>query len=220
METINRFVLRWGALDVVVAWLSIASAMLLFIPQNVLHIQKLEGQGYTLAVIGLIVGIAFFVSRGLMLAASFAKRSWFSRKQMQQLSSMIACLDHTERAVLREFVIARKSVLNLPVLEPSVVNLIDNGVLTPVKPRQMIEGRTRVDLMISLEARPLLSYRALGLPVGKLSEEHVEQLKAKRPPFLRADYQASRTHNGRLFRIRAEQTSANGEEQADGEHAA
>ncbi len=50
----------------------------------------------------------------------------------------------------------------------------------------------------------MLSYKALGLPVGKLNEEQIEHLKAIRPRFLQADYKANRTHAGKLFRIRAE----------------
>ena len=43
---------------------------------------------------------------------------------------MIGFLDFNEKAVLREFVLQRKSVINLPITEPAVKNLMDAGCAT------------------------------------------------------------------------------------------
>jgi len=38
-------------------------------------------------------------------------------------------------------------------------------------------------LMIALPARPLITYKALGLSKGKMSEEQIEQIMSARPKF-------------------------------------
>jgi hypothetical protein len=37
--------------------------------------------------------------------------------------------------------------------------------------------------MIALPARPLITYKALGLSKGKMSEEQIEQIMSARPKF-------------------------------------
>ncbi len=88
--------------------------------------------------------------------------------------------------MLREFVLQRKSVINLPITEPAVKNLMDAGVLTyaygkPVREKED-ENQIRA-LMIALPARPLLTYKVLGLSRGKMSDEQVEQIMNARPKF-------------------------------------
>ena len=81
---------------------------------------------------------------------------------------------------LREFVIQRKSVINLPLTEPAVKNLLDAGVLDFVYGQPLNDDLSQIKaLMIALEARPLLTYKALGLSNGKderrTSRNHYER---------------------------------------------
>ncbi|GDY26592.1 super-infection exclusion protein B [Agarivorans sp. Toyoura001] len=203
MEFLSRLIARWGVLDILMAWLLIASGLLLMIPNQWLPEASINSQLSLVLTFSCVVGLAYFISRGLLLLVTSLSGAVQHRKELQRLSSMVACLDHSERAILREFIIARRSVLSLPLKEPAVVNLLENGVLKPINQQHVQEQRSNVDMMINLAARPLLSYKALGLPVGKLNEEQIEHLKSIRPRFLQPDYKANRTHSGKLFRIRA-----------------
>ena len=203
MEFLSRLFARWGILDIFMAWLLIASAMVLMLPQQWLPEGGLSAELNVALVLSCIAGLAFFLSRCLLLLVAMISAGIQQRRELQRLSAMIACLDHSERAILREFIITRRSVLSLPLNEPAVLNLLNNGVLKPMNQQHVQEQRSNVDMMINLAARPLLSYKALGLPVGKLNEEQIEHLKSIRPRFLQPDYKANRTHSGKLFRIRA-----------------
>ena len=133
---------------------------------------------------GLIISVSYFLSQAVIvlfnLAVDFLSRHVSSVK----MTDMIKCLDFTERAVLREFVIQRRSVINLPVTEPSVRNLMNAGILTYAygTPSQADESVIK-GMMISLEARPYITYRVLGLSRSHMSEEDVAQIMSERPSF-------------------------------------
>ena len=142
--------------------------------------------------VGMLIAISYFCSQGFLIAWEWACEEWQSRRQQDQLAQMIGFLDFNEKAVLREFVLQRKSVINLPITEPAVKNLMDAGVLTyaygkPVREKED-ENQIRA-LMIALPARPLLTYKVLGLSRGKMSDEQVEQIINARPKFAQKGFQ-------------------------------
>ncbi|MEB6606891.1 superinfection exclusion B family protein [Aeromonas sanarellii] len=142
--------------------------------------------------VGMLIAISYFCSQGFLIAWEWACDEWQSRRQQDQLAQMIEFLDFNEKAVLREFVLQRKSVINLPITEPAVKNLMDAGVLTyaygkPVREKED-ENQIRA-LMIALPARPLLTYKVLGLSRGKMSDEQVEQIMNARPKFAQKSFQ-------------------------------
>ena len=142
--------------------------------------------------VGMLIAISYFCSQGFLIAWEWACEEWQSRRQQDQLAQMIGFLDFNKMAVLREFVLQRKSVINLPITEPAVKNLMDAGVLTyaygkPVREKED-ENQIRA-LMIALPARPLLTYKVLGLSRGKMSDEQVEQIMNARPKFAQKSFQ-------------------------------
>ena len=142
--------------------------------------------------VGMLIAISYFCSQGFLIAWEWACDEWQSRRQQDQLAQMIGFLDFNEKAVLREFVLQRKSVINLPITEPAVKNLMDAGVLTyaygkPVREKED-ENQIRA-LMIALPARPLQTYKVLGLSRGKMSDEQVEQIMNARPKFAQKSFQ-------------------------------
>ncbi|KLV39440.1 hypothetical protein SH16_02905 [Aeromonas caviae] len=142
--------------------------------------------------IGMLIAISYFCSQGFLIAWEWACDEWQSRRQQDQLAQMIGFLDFNEKAVLREFVLQRKSVINLPITEPAVKNLMDAGVLTYAygKPTREKEDENQIRaLMIALPARPLLTYKVLGLSRGKMSDEQVEQIMNARPKFAQKSLQ-------------------------------
>ena len=142
--------------------------------------------------VGMLIAISYFCSQGFLIAWEWACDEWQSRRQQDQLAQMIGFLDFNEKAVLREFVLQRKSVINLPITEPAVKNLMDAGVLTYAygKPAREKEDENQISaLMIALPARPLLTYKVLGLSRGKMSDEQVEQIMNARPKFAQKSLQ-------------------------------
>lgn len=142
--------------------------------------------------VGMLIAISYFCSQGFLIAWEWACDEWQSRRQQDQLAQMIGFLDFNEKAVLREFVLQRKSVINLPITEPAVKNLMDAGVLTYAygKPTREKEDENQIRaLMIALPARPLLTYKVLGLSRGKMSDEQVEQIMNARPKFAQKSFQ-------------------------------
>ena len=142
--------------------------------------------------VGMLIAISYFCSQGFLIAWEWACEEWQSRRQQDQLAQMIGFLDFNEKAVLREFVLQRKSVINLPITEPAVKNLMDAGVLTYAygKPAREKEDENQIRaLMIALPARPLLTYKVLGLSRGKMSDEQVEQIMNARPKFAQKGFQ-------------------------------
>lgn len=142
--------------------------------------------------VGMLIAISYFCSQGFLIAWEWACEEWQARRQQDQLAQMIGFLDFNEKAVLREFVLQRKSVINLPITEPAVKNLMDAGVLTYAygKPAREKEDENQIRaLMIALPARPLLTYKVLGLSRGKMSDEQVEQIMNARPKFAQKSLQ-------------------------------
>ncbi|NAZ62250.1 superinfection exclusion B family protein [Aeromonas caviae] len=142
--------------------------------------------------VGMLIAISYFCSQGFLIAWEWACDEWQSRRQQDQLAQMIGFLDFNEKAVLREFVLQRKSVINLPITEPAVKNLMDAGVLTYAygKPAREKEDENQIRaLMIALPARPLLTYKVLGLSRGKMSDEQVEQIMNASPKFAQKSLQ-------------------------------
>ena len=142
--------------------------------------------------VGMLIAISYFCSQGFLIAWEWACDEWQSRRQQDQLAQMIGFLDFNEKAVLREFVLQRKSVINLPITEPAVKNLMDACVLTYAygKPTREKDDENQIRaLMIALPARPLLTYKVLGLSRGKMSDEQVEQIMNARPKFAQKSFQ-------------------------------
>ncbi|MFM2484752.1 super-infection exclusion protein B [Celerinatantimonas yamalensis] len=188
------------------AWVGFAAGLFLLVPTAYLPV-KIDAHMLLFAWGGVFIAVSYFLGRLFVRAWKVIEARWQKRLAQQNIESLIRCLDHTERAILREFVIRRTSVLHLPVKEPAVANLLHNGVLEMNEPQQLLDQLDRVDCMISLAARPLLSYRTLSLPVGNLTGEQLDKLKKLRPIFLQPDYEANRTYSGKVFRIKTSNQS-------------
>lgn len=203
MNKLMRLIPGFNVLDVLLAWLGFSAGFLLVVPSEFLPARLFTQDFQSACIISLIGSLAYFISRLCMRVWFEVDEVWHQRAHERRIEHLVKCLDHTERAILREFIIRRRSVVALPISEQSVMNLIRGGVLEAIEDEGANDSHYMVNCVISLAARPLLSFRALGLPVGKLSEAQLEQLKKMRPAFLQPEYQVNRTHSGKLFRIRA-----------------
>ncbi|HHQ4595476.1 MULTISPECIES: superinfection exclusion B family protein [Aeromonas] len=181
-------------LNWLMVWLLLCCSIILLFPAGLMKgaVSQWAADHAAWLGVGMLIAISYFCSQGFLIAWEWACEEWQARRQQDQLAQMIGFLDFNEKAVLREFVLQRKSVINLPITEPAVKNLMDAGVLTYAygKPTREKEDENQIRaLMIALPARPLLTYKVLGLSRGKMSDEQVEQIMNARPKFAQKGFQ-------------------------------
>ncbi|BBT93570.1 hypothetical protein WP8W19C03_02640 [Aeromonas veronii] len=181
-------------LNWLMVWLLLCCSIILLFPAGLMKgaVSQWAADHAAWLGVGMLIAISYFCSQGFLIAWEWACEEWQARRQQDQLAQMISFLDFNEKAVLREFVLQRKSVINLPITEPAVKNLMDAGVLTYAygKPTREKDDENQIRaLMIALPARPLLTYKVLGLSRGKMSDEQVEQIMNARPKFAQKGFQ-------------------------------
>ncbi|MCF5909922.1 superinfection exclusion B family protein [Aeromonas veronii] len=181
-------------LNWLMVWLLLCCSIILLFPAGLMKgaVNQWAADHAAWLGVGMLIAISYFCSQGFLIAWEWACEEWQARRQQDQLAQMIGFLDFNEKAVLREFVLQRKSVINLPITEPAVKNLMDAGVLTYAygKPTREKDDENQIRaLMIALPARPLLTYKVLGLSRGKMSDEQVEQIMNARPKFAQKGFQ-------------------------------
>lgn len=181
-------------LNWLMVWLLLCCSIILLFPAGLMKgaVSQWAADHAAWLGVGMLIAISYFCSQGFLIAWEWACDEWQARRQQDQLAQMISFLDFNEKAVLREFVLQRKSVINLPITEPAVKNLMDAGVLTYAygKPTREKDDENQIRaLMIALPARPLLTYKVLGLSRGKMSDEQVEQIMNARPKFAQKGFQ-------------------------------
>lgn len=191
MNRWNRHFNQYPTTNWFMLWLLIFCGSILLFPANKLpeQIEQWLQQYHFAFGLGILIACSYFMSQ-LLLSGWEQLDAYLRRFQRQQsIEKMIQHLDFSEKAVLREFVLQRKSVLNLPVNEPAVRNLLDSRVLDFAYGQPLNEEFTNVrSLMIALEARPLITYKLLGLSSSKLTEEQMEYLMNSRPKFVNKHY--------------------------------
>ena len=188
---LQRFTDQQG-ITTTMMWMCFSCAVLLVIPSSLFSLSNSDilPDSYApyLWVLTLLTG-SYLLTR--VLSFSFSKLTGYyaSQRLLIRRNKMILQLDFEEKALLREFIIQRKTVLALPLTEPAVSNLLASGVLAPAFETQEIKGSSRIiKLSIAIDARVQLTHRVIGLPVGKLTEAEAEVLKAARPKYARNNY--------------------------------
>ncbi len=186
MKYWNTHFSQFQAFNWLMVWLLMCSSAILLFPAEKLGPAAAEWlHACSLYLwLGILVAGSYFLSQLILILLDLARHHYSNYQQQEKLEQMVRCLDFSERAVLREFILQRKSVIKLPVTEPAVKNLLDAGVLTYAYGQPFSEDDIMIKaLMIALPARPLINYKALGLSKGKMSEEQIEQIMSARPKF-------------------------------------
>ena len=186
MKYWNTHFSQFQAFNWLMVWLLMCSSAILLFPAEKLGPAAAEWlHACSLYLwLGILVAGSYFLSQLILILLDLARHHYSNYQQREKLEQMVRCLDFSERAVLREFILQRKSVIKLPVTEPADKNLLDAGVLTYAYGQPFSEDDIMIKaLMIALPARPLITYKALGLSKGKMSEEQIEQIMSARPKF-------------------------------------
>jgi hypothetical protein len=184
-KSLNRFS-RLAILNWIMVWFILLNGMIVMIPGDVMgnNVANWVSKHNIIWFTGLVIGISYFLSHAVIILGTYIFERISSRSHLEHMHNMVACLDFTEKAVLREFVLQRRSVINLPITEPAVKNLLRAGILTYAygTPSSGDESIIKA-LMIALDARQYITYKVLGLSKNGMSEEQIEQILNERPKF-------------------------------------
>jgi len=188
---LQRFTDQQG-ITMTMMWLCFSCAVLLVMPSSLFSLNNSDLLPNTyspyLWILALLTG-SYLLTRILTSSFSRVIKHYEAQHLLARRNKMIRQLDFEEKALLREFIIQRKTVLSLPLTEPAVSNLLASGVLTPAFETQEIKGSSRIiKLSIAIDAREQLTHKVIGLPAGKLTEAEAEILKAARPQYARNGY--------------------------------
>ncbi|MCR5084652.1 MAG: superinfection exclusion B family protein [Succinivibrionaceae bacterium] len=172
-------------LNIVMMWLLCITIMLIVLPWREIspNLGASIADNSMYLYFALCVEISNFISQFLIAIFSRLSDARTSRRQAGRMERTISALDFAERALLREFVLQRRSVLRLPLSEPTVQNLIEEGILRVTGEES--ESTGKAPCVISQCARPYITYKAIGLSRGKMSADSLEQIMHARPEFAR-----------------------------------
>lgn len=196
MENTQSIFAANKTLNIVMLWLFCVTFLLLVLPLESVS-PELAAQvqnNKTYLYLALIVELSNFISQAVISLISSLLNRRVLKKEQEFMQKTVENLDFTERALLREFVLQRKSVLYLPESEPTVRSLIDSNVLHVVGEKD--EATSRLPMVITKQARPFITYRAIGLTRGKMNEEMLEQIMNARPDFAREKKIMPRAYRG------------------------
>ncbi len=172
-------------INTVMMWLFCLTVLMLIVPWQAVSTEfadRIESNKIFLY-FALIIEISNFISQAVFTVTTLLRRKNSVKRIQEKVEKAVETLDVAERALLREYVLQRMSVLTLPVTEPTVRNLIDDGVLKIVN--VVDEVTAKAQIIISKEARPYITYKAIGLTLGKMSEEQISQIMNSRPDYAR-----------------------------------
>ncbi len=185
-KSISRFG-KFALLNWIMLWFMLINGMIIMLPGDMIgeEVAKWITNNNLIWYSSMIVSVSYFISHGIIILCSSVFEESASKSHASSLQNMIKCLDFTEKAVLREFVLQRRSVINLPVNEPAVKNLLNAGILTYAYGTPLSSDVSTIKaLMITLDARQYITYKILGLSKSGMSEEQIEQILNERPKFI------------------------------------
>lgn len=172
----------------VIFWVAVVSGILLFAPPN--FIDKLKLSGF-LSAFGSYIGVVFVSSLALVAINAIgwlglkAKGKAGHWKWKNELENVLCNLDHAEKAVIREFYIQGKYTIELPMDNPTVVGLLNKGIVYIAgKYGQHTLAGILIPFAISDEARKLINSDIINLPVGEPSKMEIQRIRDSRPDFV------------------------------------
>jgi hypothetical protein len=181
----------------VMCWVIVTCTSLLFAPKDllaILSLDKLVSQYGQFIGLGLIIGVAYFLSQILAFIVDESIEYLRQKRTVETIDAKVKLLDPAERALLREFFLQGQTILTLPQNELAVKNLVNTSILEMLgnERHYAIQGPT-AEYKISMQARNYLNRDVLRLPAGEPSAEEMSYLIKTRPHFINGLVQ-SRKH--------------------------
>ncbi|MBQ9275169.1 MAG: superinfection exclusion B family protein [Succinivibrio sp.] len=186
------------SVNTVMMWLFCLTVLFLVIPWKEFApgiAQRME-ENRLLVYLALVIEISNFISQSLIAVFSRMHEKKMVKVREENMARTVEGMDFAERALLREFVLQRKSVLNVPLNEPTVRSLLQSRVLQVAG----ASSESKTPVVISKVARPYITYKAIGLSRSKMSDDQLEQILGSRPSFARERVQPKSYRGGGSFK--------------------
>jgi len=169
------------------AWGAALSGVYIFVPSPVLtsmHLDNLPTEWNRYAGLVFFGSISILAINLLMAIGGWIGRWFGKRRKLVLLVEAITNLDSAEFAVLREFFIQDRNVIELPIDHPTVAGLIHKNFITLKSAHgyRSLAGNV-FPVGLSTAATKLVSAEIVGIPL-ELSEADIARLRDKRPNFL------------------------------------
>ena len=186
-------------INIMMVWLTCATIALITIPWEAFSQDIAERVNYCrdYLYLALIFELSNFVAQFMLKIWNSIKIKNVQKKTEQQISTAVNGMDFSERALVREFVLQRKSELRLPATETTVQSLRETGILHQIS--NVDESSTAV-FTISRQARPYITYRVLGISAAGMSKEQIDQIMSERPSYAKPEIKMRRVYRSGNFK--------------------
>lgn len=181
------------------AWVALLSGSYVFLPNTVLsalHLADFPPEYRSYAGVAFVAATSFLLINFVIWCASKVRRQISKRRFKRDVLASLSDLDRDEVAVLREFFIQGRHVIELPVDHPTVAGLMNKHVIVMASRTgyRNLAGNV-FPVQLADAAKPLLSAELLSLP-QQPTEEDVERIRNERPNYMREIAKAERLRGG------------------------
>lgn len=188
-----------SAVNTMMVWVTCVTALLLVVPWDRFapEIGARVEMYHTYIITALFVELTNFIARFFMKIWNSVSEKKVREQNEMMIREQISSMDYAEKALVREFVLQRKSALELPVKQAAVSGLKNRGIL---RQQSAVNEDGKAFFSVSRLARPFISYKILGLSTGKMSAEQWEQIMLERPLYARPAPQVRHVYRSGAFR--------------------
>ncbi len=141
--------------------------------------------------LALIFELSNFVAQFVLKIWLSIRKKSMQKRTEQEISTAVNGMDFSERALVREFVLQRKSELRLPATETTVQSLRETGILRQIS---IVDDNSTALYTISRQARPYITYRVLGISAAGMSKEQIDQIMSERPAYAKPEIKMRRVY--------------------------
>ncbi len=195
----NDSITSVNCLNIMMIWITCATVALLTVPFDVFS-KELEARidaCRDYLYLALIFELSNFIAQALIKVWNTSRQRKLKKLSDAATLDSVQNMDFSERALLREFVLQRRSELRLPANEPTVRRLDESGILTSL---DLPDDKGTVLYSISRQARPYITYRVLGLSAAGMTQEQIEQVMNERPAYAKPEIKIRKVYRSGDFK--------------------
>ena len=175
-----------NCLNIMMIWITCATVAVLTVPFDVFskELAARVDASRDYLYLALIFELSNFIAQALIKMWNTGRQKKLKKLSDAATLDSVQNMDFSERALLREFVLQRRSELRLPSNEPTVRRLDESGILNAL---DLPDDKGTVLYSISRQARPYITYRVLGLSATGMTQEQIEQVMNERPAYAKPE---------------------------------
>ncbi len=188
-----------NCLNIMMIWITCATVAVLTVPFDVFskELAARVDASRDYLYLALIFELSNFIAQALIKMWNTGRQKKLKKLSDAATLDSVQNMDFSERALLREFVLQRRSELRLPSNEPTVRRLDESGILTAL---DLPDDKGTVLYSISRQARPYITYRVLGLSATGMTQEQIEQVMNERPAYAKPEIKMRKVYRSGDFK--------------------